>query len=459
MKVKGIHVGWLYALMVFVLLVISLPPYKEVAKINAENEVRKYAAIPSMTIEGVKKELYQLEKEMAQPPSENPMDFFPIQNRWLYLQKVTEKYTAEHGRFEDGFIPLELRVFRNASQTMAALKGEYMRKHSGIDFQQAQHGTEEDISYTEISHASVWPFLWSAYLQSILLAMIFFFLRLAHKDLNMIVEFWRVPLYAVIWPVGVFLYPVRVDPRKQLRQAMQFAAYLLSAFMSLSSMGSIAKAENSSVKKKDASAFVIGADYGVELEMLPLTKDHRAAPWYLSPELWWQFKTKYGDFSGFSFVEASEEETTFFTNNAINYTPPIKLLAPFSISHEVGGNLITGGFSQLGGRVNMNKLPYVGDVTGKFFKRFSIGLYSRLAGTRVPNEWLFSWATKKLPFWKGLSISSEGFYRKRKSRFPDFAQPQIWLHHDKFPNIRIGTELQVIGGDVYPRFGFKYTFR
>ncbi|TSC80053.1 MAG: hypothetical protein G01um101429_257 [Parcubacteria group bacterium Gr01-1014_29] len=77
MKVKGIHVGWLYVAMVFTLLVIFLAPYKEVARINAENEVHKYAAIPSMTMEEIKKELYQLEKEMAQPPSENPMDFFP----------------------------------------------------------------------------------------------------------------------------------------------------------------------------------------------------------------------------------------------------------------------------------------------------------------------------------------------------------------------------------------------
>lgn len=397
---------------------------------------------------------------MAKPVADDPVTFFNVQSSYFALQRAMEKYEYKHGRFGDGYQPLEMRLF-GAARTLSSMRGEYERAHGRdqMTFLSAQHGTDENISYERLSYAAAWPLLWNSYLRSIMIAIVFLFLRLTHRHLNVWIEFWRVPFYSTIWPIGLFLYPVRIDPQKQLRQALQFAAYIFSAFVSFSSMGGVAKAEGKGgIKKSVESGYMIETDYGVELEMFPLTDDHKAAPWYLSPELWWRMKTRYGELSGFSFAEASEEESTFFTNHAINYTLPIKWLAPFSISHEAGGNIFTGPFSQLGGRVNVNKLPIIGDFTKRFFDNVGVGLYSKMAGARVPNEWLFVWATKKLPLGKGFSLSSSGFYRKRKSKFPDFAQPQLWLHHRKFPHMRFGTELQVLGGAVYPRFGLKYAF-
>ncbi len=70
---------------------------------------------------------------------------------------------------------------------------------------------------------------------ALLAAPIFFFLRLRREGLMVLPELaWRLPFWAVLWPVGLFKYPVNIDVREQARRFKQWLAALVSMLLGMS---------------------------------------------------------------------------------------------------------------------------------------------------------------------------------------------------------------------------------
>lgn len=177
----------------------------------------------------------------------------------------------------------------------------------------------------------------------------------------------------------------------------------------------------------------------------------------ITPEYSWFTKTEYGKFSGFGFIEKTDIKDDWIGRNALHWAP-YETASYLAVSGEFG-RIRNAGFLQLGGRVDIHKLPFLNTKMQAIFKRFSAGYYSGVFGALFPTETILSWETQSLKFWE-IALWSEGIYRIRDKddRDADFGEPQIWLRAQNFSNVAVGVEWELIQGKITSFVGVKIIF-
>lgn len=452
---------WFYAAIGLLLFSVISPLYWEYGRLNNESDWLRIKDVPTLTGPEIGQNIDALDRDLKRPASADPQEYFKFLARINRVPLLFEKYERSgKPEIDTGrFFRLRNRVNTLKNIWVPDLYQKYRERHGLAVMQKAGDayyggGNHKLYEYEAADYGNLIPLFRLAYLQSLPLAFVFFLLWLRGKGLRIPIETWRTAMATIFWPITIFLYPTRINPKKQLAAAIRFAAFLITTALSFGSMGGIAKAQTGKSGKKrsadNAEAFKANAN----VELMPLSTNGSYGQ-IVSPNYGWEVTTRYGKFSGGGFVETGN--VPLFTNHRANYTPPLKRLSFFSFASEQGGNS-KHPFMQLGGKLQLTRAPAIGKTLGKIFNNLSVGQFSRVAGVHVPQETLIVWGTKELPLGRGLRLSASGFYRARGGHRPDFGEPELWVRLKPWKHLFLGMNAELAGGALTPRFGLNYVF-
>jgi len=414
--------GLPYILIIAGFVCVAWSPVREYKSISEARIREELNLIPSFSREMIEKKLSSLRESYAAPASDDPFEYYRILTRRFKTQDLFRKYQAEHEwNMNDLAIESQLNALHVGAQN------DFQQKYIDKFGQPKMAGASEAYHKTHkhrmtgflrlprytATYAGLWFHLMRAYLQSVLLAIVFFLVRLHRNNLRMAIETWRIIPAGFAWPYSVFVYPHRLDVRGQLRHALQFAAYLLSAFLSMGGFGgSIAKAQSKigGGKNGDKQEYVIEADIHAELEIFPTNTEGKGTGWYLSPEILWSAENKkLGKLSGFSAIEYGDISAS--TGHSIGYASP--WIPWLSMQSKQGWDDVVGTSWDLGVNTDVIMLPFIGRRAGKVFRYLSVGFMEEMVGDRITREVGYAWGTRKVPLFGGLAVFSEGYFNQR----------------------------------------------
>lgn len=242
---------WTYPLIALLLVLAFVPAIREWHRVDDEARARSFAELRPITPVQLDRLLTRTEKRMKEPLSKGPAEYYHI------LQRVWrgEDYANKLSRESDWTQPIQVLALRanGLFNAMNTLQVTYMDKFTMEVMaaegkkHHAKHVTDGK-SYPDLTFAKAGQLFVTGYINSILIMAMCFVVRLRRRELMVWVEGWRLPALAVAWPVTMWRYPTVIDPRTQMRHAMQFASYLLATVMSLGALGGVAKA----AERKDA---------------------------------------------------------------------------------------------------------------------------------------------------------------------------------------------------------------
>lgn len=251
----------LYTAWIGVLAAAFWQPLAEHWRLAGEEAAQEKVLIASITLEEFETEVEKLTKRINRmTPSEDPLEYARLASAVRELQDRAYKYQygEPHARPEIGFRFNDAlgQVGKLANIRLHELQRLYQEKFGSAVMEEVDRRAEEAPFYVfarervDVSYAGVLAAWARAYLVSVLFAPFFFIAGLIKRDLRVLVEWWRILLASPAWWAVAPFYPINIDPRAQLKRAMQFAACILSAFISVATTGGLAKAEGSGSKSK-----------------------------------------------------------------------------------------------------------------------------------------------------------------------------------------------------------------
>ncbi len=273
--------GWFYFAVVVLFALVVLPVVLEISRLDTVSEWLTLKDIPSLKAEEIMSELDSLKGEFQKPASDDPQEYFKLQGRARRAELLLQKYEDRREREKDPRMVVILRIRTSAlrSSHLEELKQKYDKRYPEEAMQKASlayfgAGNPKPGEHNGPDYGSLWPILRLAYFQSLPLALVFFLLRLRGKGLKIPIETWRMALATIGWPISIFLYPSKIDPRKQLIAALRFASFVITTVLSFGSMGGIAKAQTGAGGKRrntDSSAQIAKTTGSLNVEVLPFT--------------------------------------------------------------------------------------------------------------------------------------------------------------------------------------------
>ncbi len=460
--------GTLYILIALAAFLIAIPPVRMWWKISGEDERLRVQAVQWFGMPALEKLVSDFGERLKGGATDDPRDYYITLQMRSFILDLMWKYENMDGKSpEDAEKFLRLQgMLAFPSTRFFKLQEEYNKRFGQKKMAEISINEFPDLGHKQRgqgianapSFVPFWRSFWIAYLELAFLAVIFFIVRLGDDGLRVFVEFWRIPLYAIVWPYGIFKYPHSVvNFADQMRSAVRFVGYALSLLLSVPFSAGAVKAETKgggSKKSGNASGFVLSTEGKLEVEAFTGSVVGNTKGSYFAPEYSLGVETMAGKLSLFGFWELGDVPT--FSSNAISYTPLVSTgLDCFSVVTEQGYN--GDAFFQIGGKVSLTKLPFTTELVGAVFRYFSIAGFSREVGTGPPYEALVVYGFQKLPLASGFSVTAEGFERIRWSgSISHFGQHGVWIE-TPIPNIRFGGEVELVDDNASFRPGIKVT--
>ena len=156
-------------------------------------------------------------------------------------------------------------------------------------------------------------------------------------------------------------------------------------------------------------------------------------------------------FGEFRWTYGEKLFASVFTNHAPTLTH--RDVPYIGLVQEIGGSSDGGFFYQVGPKVNLTSLPFVGKTIKKAFVALGVSWVDALTGKPYTSEIIVGWSTKKLSI-GSVTLRSDGFMRfgRTGQEIPSlYGQPAAWIGMKDVP-IEVGLECDVAGpvGDVRP---------
>lgn len=258
-----------YATTFVCLCLIWMMPALEYKRLETENEKAWLQTLPVWSYDQLRREAEVVQAELEGPASDDAYNYYRTLIRYYSLNKATTRYLSEN---QDPI--LEAKVFMGLWGTIPSLQARYQERFGADHMHQLSKDHREEIDRHSlgsrpvlVSHDSLWDAMVVAYIWTIFLGIPFFMVRLRRRDMSVFVDSWRMPVAVLAWPVGMFVYPTRVDPRKQLQRARQFVRWSLTALLSLAPMGAAGAQQSSKggSRKGDSAAQVDNASPAITL--------------------------------------------------------------------------------------------------------------------------------------------------------------------------------------------------
>ncbi len=460
-----VNLAFFYPIL-FVLFVINISvPVREDFRISDLQQSYEFEKIPAQPLDVLKYQNERLRNAMKEGPGDQPKEYFQILDKQQALESALLKFerTQPH---PDVSLLITVRLLTNYNRNMGLRElqqaywqqfGRERMAETGKALRTNNLAMNENlVSEDPISKLSSWPYWKAAYGNLFIVMLTFFIVRLHQKGASILVESWRIPFAALLWPITMWFYPTVVDPRKQIRQAIMFASYALSAFLSFAPAAFAGQGAKTQKNGKDTSAFILDAEGHIGIEILPGSTDDELSPGYVSPWLSSKLTTTAGSLSTFAFADVGARDP--FLSARFEIAPPESTKLSFLSGAVEIGKSGGGEFVQAGPGWNLSSTPLLGSVVRKVFPFLKTWYFDRVSGVRVPREVLVAWQSCELPLVSGWSIFTDGFWRIREDSNLNFGQPGFWLKHIRAPNIMFGTEVECAGKDCNPLFGLKLAF-
>jgi hypothetical protein len=294
------------------------------------------------------------------------------------------------------------------------------------------------------------------YLASIPIMFLVFCIKLQVRELIVWVELWRLIPASLLWPIALFIYPMDVKRKEQLRLAGQVVSYTTSAILGCFGFGATtplkAQVQPQNGKAMSGEKSEKRGSFGYGVELYPVTtgidNGKMISPWYF-------YKENLGKgffLSGYGFVEIGDRKAQLFTNHATTISNS-KWYGTMFVT-EIGATP-TGSFVQVSPRVNLVKVPGIGREIGHAMKSVVAGEVWRVRGPTTFREHYLSWVSREAPVFGGLTIATEGFMRFRVGTTATVGEPQILIRHKKLRRIDFVTEFWMINLDPTVRVGIQ----
>lgn len=458
-----------YIPLTLLLIIGFVPLVKEMRRVGSIQENRLTSRAPVYSIDKIRSEMKWVkdceekwstqDRFAAKFSPSHPAEYWEYLNRRDMLVDALARYSLD--RNNENWPEASARQDSLATTFVNAgrVRAEFDRKFGAT----ALLNSRPKDSYFESKHANQevpddkrLEFALLGYVWSIPTMFLIFCVKLKTKSLMVWPEVHHVLLASMFWPLGLGLYPHNIRREEQIRKGLEFVAQLSSAMIGLFGFGvsaplkaQVSKAKGkSSVSEKSEKRFSL--NLGLELYPGTLGKNKGVitAPWYSH-----SFRVGKGfSLSGFGFMEAGETKSVLFTNHSLGLTHSLARGASFAT--EVGA-YPGGKFVQLGARVNLVKVPYVGRVLEKALYVAVVGRGFRVRGPTLPQENYLYWVSKPIPIGRNLNVSTEGFMRFRTGRGTDVGQPQLIFRHKKIRHMDFLTEFWMVGSDPTFRFGIQ----
>lgn len=443
-----------------------VPWWQEVGRVNKHEEIERMKIAPTYSLEQIRIE-YQWIREREDDWRMQSSGQHALPEKagmyWVYLERRTmlEDAMRAYTQRNDKFQP---EVDSRFKSLITMPKTGMIHAAFSMKFgDKTLFNTKPKTSYLEVKNrippipSNSWPLFVQGYGWSIPIMFLVFCIRLRERELIVWVEMWRLVPAAVFWPIAIFIYPMSVERREQLKWAVNVASYAMSASLSIFGAGAVAplkaqvgagSGKGSIGKKSDEKRF--SSAIGVELYPVTTGVDRGviSAPWFA-------YKLDAGKgftLSGFHFVEAGERKAQLFTNHGTTLSHKSWRGAMFNV--EVGGTS-AGMFAQVGPRFNLVRLPWLGAGIAKVAKSVVAGRGLRVRGPTHFQENFLSWASHELPLGKGVTVATEGFMRFRVGGLPAVGQPQVLFRHKKLRFVDFVTEFWMIRSDPTVRMGIQ----
>jgi hypothetical protein len=205
-----------------------------------EKEVQKYETLSYK--ECIRR--YQTsQKEMSEVP-QTPERYFEVLGHAYNLEGSIRKGRANMGfkagssdgrfaSFADSVLPVFQSTINQYSDNLGKFKDTTRVERAGAIFETAGLSPINSKIPADYSGVAFWWYLF--HLSSIPLVFIHNIIQLRRRRCSILLEVFGNPMFPIwlfFWEIGIFMYPKRVNPMKQLRRAKQFAAMVFCSAVS-----------------------------------------------------------------------------------------------------------------------------------------------------------------------------------------------------------------------------------
>lgn len=223
---------YLYLLIFTSFFVSTFPVIRYVL---SDDDAIANAAIPSKSNKKIVEEFNRLQKAAGiVAVSDDPLEYFRFLTKAFTLQQVSTKQLNRDIEYRAGpnnALSIGLRIDRLINEVHL----KYNKKFPSAVILKASEEHFPHGSYDKKKLPAIRPRLWGyLYRSSIPFMFVFFLLRLRAVGLSILIEFvqfWKLILAVLFWPVGIFVYPT-ADPARQLKSALRFASFVLASSLS-----------------------------------------------------------------------------------------------------------------------------------------------------------------------------------------------------------------------------------
>ncbi len=234
------------AALIFTLCWCLYPVAGETMRVDNVTKIKQLAQVPAVN-EKQLREYLESAHFILRGPSANETQFYTPRPEYYFtdaayldwvgttLQRFVKEHPNEAHRLDalrplgDDFtvqkFDLEQRYRKRFGDAQMLWATKYVKDTS------ADHNYAFKLDKPVVMDRSL-DFLLHSILPSIMIMFLYFGTRLKRQDKMKAVELPRWIVAAVVWPLAMFVYPTRINPLTQAREAMRYAVYLLTAVLS-----------------------------------------------------------------------------------------------------------------------------------------------------------------------------------------------------------------------------------
>ena len=231
---------WLYLIPIIFLLIIWGNYFSESSYINKYKRDVDINTYPLMSADELFRSIDLWFKDLDDSPPKNPNEYF---------KKLTEKEILRFAATrlnESGKLGSRSTTKMNAHLgRLLGFRNTLIKHLHKIDkkFSEEEIDIARELYFTsvlskyepskDIVVERKFTFFLAYIFTGIFVAVIFFIIRLQRMGLSVWIEFYRIITWALIWPLGIFKYPIGIDIKRQLKDYARFMSGLFSILLSL----------------------------------------------------------------------------------------------------------------------------------------------------------------------------------------------------------------------------------
>lgn len=227
--------GWWYLLPLTILLSVFGISAVEMSSISNRNYDAAMASYPSVTADELDSRLNLVKKSVKNDEARNPNDYYRFlgeirliqlgYEKLIHSDEVNDTYNTRIKRMSLGDLQNDLV---SQQSRLGILKISTPERDKLI----TDHGLNKRYDLEKENVLA--PFGWAYMITVFFIAPIFFMFRLRREDLMVRTEMFRITIWSVVWPAGIFKYPVGITRTEQFQQFRRWISALVSMLLGMS---------------------------------------------------------------------------------------------------------------------------------------------------------------------------------------------------------------------------------